>query len=79
MSANGNGPLALLPEPGDFLVAVFALSPTLWTIVFVVFFISASFTSAVASAFRALRFCPAPRLVTLFPDGSPTPRPTFPR
>jgi hypothetical protein len=79
ISGNESGLLALLAQPENFLATLFPVSITLWLIAFLAFFAFLSFSSLIASIFRAVQFCPAPRLVTLFPDGSPTSRPTLPR
>jgi hypothetical protein len=79
ISGNESSLLASLARPENFLAALFPLSITLWLIAFVAFFVILSFSSLVASIFQAVQFSPAPRLVTLFPDGSSTSRPTLPR
>jgi hypothetical protein len=74
-----SGPTASLAQPENFLVALFVLSPTLWIIVFLVFYLSAYLAGSISSVLRVTRFLQSPRLVTLFPNGTPTTRATFPR
>jgi hypothetical protein len=78
ISAGGSGPLGLPTQTGDILIALFALSPTLWVLAFVVYFVWLGFSSGAAAVFQALQFRLTPRVVTLFPNGSTTSRPTLP-
>jgi hypothetical protein len=79
ISGNESGLLASLTQPENFLAALFPVSITLWLMAFLAFFAFLSISSLVASIFRALQLSKAPGLVTLFPDASPTSRPTLPR
>ena len=79
ISGNEGGLLASMARPENFLAALFPLSITLWLMAFLAFFVFVSFSSLIASIFRAMQFGQAPQLVTLFPDASPTSRPTLPR
>jgi hypothetical protein len=74
-----SGATVSLAQPESFLVALFVLSPTLGLLLFFACYLSACLSGSIASVFRAARFLQGPRLVTLFPDGSSTSRPTFPR
>jgi hypothetical protein len=73
-----SGLVASLASPENFLVALFVLSPTLWLLAFLACYLSAALSMALSSTFQSLQFGRASQLVTLFPDGPPTPRPTFP-
>jgi hypothetical protein len=73
-----SGLAASLASPENFLVALFVLSPTLWLLVFLACYLSAGLSLTFSRIFREPQFCPAPQLVTLFPDGPPTSRPTLP-
>jgi hypothetical protein len=72
-------PTASLAQPENFLVALFVLSPTVWIVVFVGCYLSAYLAGSISSVLLATRLFESPRLVTLFPDGTPTTRATFPR
>jgi hypothetical protein len=72
-------PKASLAPPENFLVALFVLSPTVWIIVFLGCYLAAYFSGSICSVVRATRFFESPRLVTLFLNGTPTARATFPR
>jgi hypothetical protein len=76
--ADKSGLRASLAQPENILVALFVLSPTLWLVAFALYFLSIGASSVASCVFRAIGLWQAPRLVTLFSDGSPTPRPTFP-
>jgi hypothetical protein len=76
---NESDPTASLAQPENFLVALFVLSPTLWIIVFLACYLSAYLAGSISSMLRATRFFESPRLVTLFPNGTPTTRTTLPR
>jgi hypothetical protein len=66
-------------RPESFLVVLFVLSPTLWLVVFLACYLSARISGAFPYLFRASQYFQGVRVATLFPDGSPTSRPTFPR
>jgi hypothetical protein len=66
-------------RPESFLVVLFVLSPTLWLVVFLACYLSARLSGAFPYLFRASQYFQGLRVATLFPDGSPTSRPTFPR
>jgi len=66
-------------RPESFLVVLFVLSPTLWLLVFLACYLSARISGAFPYLFRASQYFQSLRVATLFPDGSPTSRPTFPR
>ena len=74
-----SGPTASLAQPENFLVALFVLSPTVWIIVFLGCYLSAYLAGSISSVLRGTRLFESPRLVTLFPNGTPTTRATFPR
>jgi hypothetical protein len=73
-----SGPTASLAQPENFLVALFVLSPTVWIIVFLGCYLSAYLAGSISSVLRGTRLFESPRLVTLFPNGTPTTRATFP-
>jgi hypothetical protein len=77
--ADKSGLRASLAQPENMLVALFVLSPTLWLVVFALYFLSIGASSLASCVFRAMGLYQVPHLVRLFPDGSPTPRPTLPR
>ncbi len=66
-------------RPESFLVVLFVLSPTLWLVVFLACYLSTRLSGAFPYLFRASQYFQGLRVATLFPDGSPTSRPTFPR
>jgi hypothetical protein len=74
-----SGATVSLAQPENFLVALFVLSPTLGLLLFLGCYLWGCLSGSIASVFRAARFFQGPRLVTLFPNGSSTSRPTFPR
>ena len=68
----------LSTQTGNLLIALFVLSPTLWVLGFLMYFLCLGFSSGAAAVLQAVRFRLTPRVVTLFPNGSTTSRPTFP-
>src|SRR5450432_615630 len=69
----------LIGRPSDWLGVLFVVSTTLWLLVFLAVYASHRLGALLSSHFGAGWFCPAGQLVTLFPNGSTTPRPTLPR
>ena len=76
---NENDSKASPARPESFLVVLFVLSPTLWLVVFLACYVSTRLSGAFPYLFRASQCVQGLRVATLFPDGSPTSRPTFPR
>jgi hypothetical protein len=68
-----------LIHPENLMVVLFTLSTTLWLLAFVGYYLSIRLSGSFSALARAAQFFQARHLVTLFPDGSPTSRATFPR
>jgi hypothetical protein len=79
ISASKVNAILALFRPENYLLVLFALSTTLWTIAFLAYYLSSRMAGSVASLFRGARCFQSPRLATLLVDGSPTTRPTLPR